>query len=588
MSFNSILDRFDKIVNLYPEKVAIKDNGTILTYLEVKRKAESISISLALNNIKKGDIVGIDIDRSLATILTIIGVLKTGAIYVCISEENRKNIVSHTLPKIIIYDKSDKLHKYYENNYNISFIPYQLLDEKQNVEKYIKPSIAPADSAFIIFTSGSTGNPKGVISTHENLSWYVYALNKRLKITQQDIYLHSASMNFSSSNRQLFLPLSIGASIYLLSEEERNNPLKCLEVIQLHKLTIVDFTPSYASIIADIMESIPDDKRGKYLKNNIRLFLFASEDLTPKLLERILKLFSSSIIYINMYGMTETTGIVATYKIPHTSNNEEMRLIPIGTPLEGVKLVIKNKTNNTGVLQISGKTLSKGYLEKNRSGNISIVDYPNKCIDTGDTVFFDKKKGYYKIGRFDHIFKINGIKIAPYEIDSEIENIENITKAVTICKNINNEKRLITFYTTNNGKSIERDSIILSLKRQLPTYKIPTSFIHLNKLPLLCNGKIDYTSLYNREHIRISEGSQVFEDDNIVNALKEIWEDILSTKIKSSRIDYFELGGNSLSILKMIGLIYEKLEVEISIIDIFTHSTIKKLAKLIKQKKETK
>src|SRR5207245_6626718 len=130
---------------------------------------------------------------------------------------------------------------------------------------------SPDDLAYVIYTSGSTGRPKGAMITHGNLANYLLALDHELKINPDDLYLHLASIAFSSSRRQLLLPLSQGAAVVIASTEERKDPLVLFRMIKECGVTVMDAVPSFWRNCTSVLASLDDQSRQRLLDNKLRL-----------------------------------------------------------------------------------------------------------------------------------------------------------------------------------------------------------------------------------------------------------------------------------------------------------------------------
>src|SRR6185503_10556862 len=165
------------------------------------------------------------------------------------------------------------------------------------------------------YTSGSTGNPKGVMITQGGLSNYLLALNRELTIDFNDIYLHTASIAFSSSRRQLLLPLSQGASVAIATSDQRKDPIALFRMIKANGVTAMDAVPSFWRSCTAILRSLPEAERRELLDNRLRLMLSASEPLLSEIPRTWMNDFNHPAQHVHMFGQTETAGIVSLFRI---------------------------------------------------------------------------------------------------------------------------------------------------------------------------------------------------------------------------------------------------------------------------------
>ena len=420
-----------------------------------------------------------------------------------------------------------------------------------------------------------------MVSTHGNISYYVQNLSKRIGIVETDVYLHTASMAFSSSNRQIFLPFFVGATIVIASIEEKSNPMAMFNAIRKQNVTIVDLVPSHMQACVDVLT----EKHVK--KNKIRLMLSASEPLNLSIVQKWKKILNSDVEYINMYGLTETTGILFTYKITDTdtnTNTNKKRIAPIGFPIDSVIYKLLESNSKNGCLYVKGPTIMQGYLETPQRKNL--------FFNTGDVCKKNEEGALEYLGRYDRQIKIHGIKINPQEIETVLNSYQGIKESVVVLKKLKNKNYLTAFYSTDSVCLVDCNKFKKDMKNKLPENMIPSFFIELNSIPLSFNGKLDVFSLPPLSSINningVNKKSIVLPTGNLQKAILSIWKKTLKKDEISVVEDFFEIGGTSLLAMEIIALLYDLLNIQISLLDIFKYPTIEKLAKFICSRRESK
>ncbi len=270
---------------------------------------------------------------------------------------------------------------------------WQLIARESNGEPEV--ATAPDDLAYVIYTSGSTGKPKGVMITHGNLGHYVQSLPASIGVSEGDVYLHTASISFSSSVRQLIFPLSLGAEVVIATPDYIENPLALFELIKVCGVTVIDIVPSYWRTCTQGLAELSHAERERLLDNELRLILSASEPLYSEIVKDWRALGHPARL-VNMFGQTETTGIVLSYPIPDVE--AESQTIPLGRPIANTDARVLDDRlqpvahGEVGELHIGGAGVGRGYLNHPQLTAEKFIDDPfsdgtrARLYKTGDLV----------------------------------------------------------------------------------------------------------------------------------------------------------------------------------------------------------
>ncbi|MEO4052784.1 amino acid adenylation domain-containing protein [Solibacillus sp. CAU 1738] len=570
----SLSEIFEKQVENNPNHIAIVYKNEKLTYKEVNEKANILAHRLKENNVRKGDIIGLIADKSPEMIIGILAILKSGAAYLPIDYEYPEERIKYLIEdskcevllvqeklnkfdlgcKIINFDVKDKVNKLNANNLNTLFKGDEL--------------------AYIIYTSGSTGKPKGTIIKQSSVISRV-VFNKNLNTDENDIILQLSNFVFDGSVLDIFGALLNGARLVIPEKDQILDMESLGSLIVKERITFMFITTALFHSLVDLnlkslrnVKTIYTGGEKIFLKHAMKAFHFLGPDKIT-----------------NIYGPTECT-IYATY---YPINDIEEEDIPIGKPISNTKLYVIGKNNKLqpigvpGELCISGEGVASGYLNRMDLTETQFVKNPfepdSVMYKTGDLVKWLPDGNVEFIGRIDHQVKIRGFRIELGEIENALLEFDDITEAVVLIKEIEDNKYIYAYYVAKSDYS--KDFLREKLKDLLPSYMMPTKLIKVEKIPLTINGKVDRQKL-----LQLGDENELREYElprnYIEKKLCEIWKDILKINDMVSINDsFFDVGGHSLNAINVIGRIHKELNVEISIKDFFRLGNIRDIGSYI-------
>ncbi len=338
---------FETRVEQNAHAIALKCQDRQLTYSELNQKANQLAHYLQTLGVGKNSLVGLCLERSLDMVVGVLGILKTGAAYVPLDQENPAARLSYILEdsQIAVLLTESALQGQVPQSDNLSSIVYLDRDwnaiEQQPTDN-LNIHLNREDLAHIVYTSGSTGKPKGVMITHGNLSHYAHSLQIALDITPDDVYLHRGSIALIVSARQLLMPLAQGATVSILTTADKKDPLKMFESIKDHGVTIVDRVPSFWRNFSGILDSLSIKRRQSLMDNRVRLVAAGGEQVSLEIYQCWRKLFKPEVKLANIYGQTEGTGVVTIYYIPEEIDRH-FKSLPVGSPIPNMKVYVLDK-----------------------------------------------------------------------------------------------------------------------------------------------------------------------------------------------------------------------------------------------------
>lgn len=347
-----------------------------------------------------------------------------------------------------------------------------------------------------------------------------------------------------------------------------------------HKITHLQSTPS-------LIQELLADKEGKDALKQIKTLLIGGEAL-PLFLTKQLGNLRKKPLY-NMYGPTETT-IWSTIKEIYKEDN-----ISIGKPIANTQIYILNTVNQLcpvgviGELCIGGDGVSKGYLGRQDLTDTKFIINPfgrkDKIYKTGDLARWLPNGELECLERIDNQVKINGHRVELGEIENITEEIPGVLKSLVNSIDNNGAKILVAYLTTNQAYDAKTAQDYLKLK--LPIYMIPSFLLVLDEFPMTLNGKIDRKALPEPNLSIVTESIYVAPRNESESKLVDIWKKVLKAEKVGIEEDFFELGGNSLLVMRMLTHLRNEFKVEISIVEFFTTTNIKDLSLLLSEKENT-
>ncbi|MFD7243891.1 amino acid adenylation domain-containing protein [Streptomyces massasporeus] len=563
----TFLERFREQVARRPEEPAVTCGATTLSYGDLGRRSEQLARVLRGNGVGPETSVAVYLDRGTDLVVAVLAVLEAGGAYLPLDRayprERVAEIVSDARPALVLTSRALEAQA--------PPAPGGLLcleDAGSAAAGDLPPaqSLAPDRPAYVVHTSGTKGKPKGVVLTHTGLNAYVHALPRALDLPEHPVVLHTASFAFSSSVRQLMVPLAHGGRVVLATREQLASPDELLAYAARNGVQVLDLVPSYLRVVAPALDR--QDWRPE-------LVLTASEPLLHDLPEAIRSGSGggSGPRLVNMYGQTETTGIVATTPVA-VERAGRGAVVPLGRPLDGMRVHIVDADlrrvppGQPGEIAVGGPGLARGYLGDPELTAERFVPDPygpagGRLYRTGDRGRFLPGGELEFLGRIGDQVKIRGHRVEPGEVASELAALDGVRECAVLCaEDAADERRLVGYVALVPGTGTTAAALRAGLQQKLPDYMIPT-IVTVGSLPRLSNGKVDRVALLATEATPVQTRTtpaagapRLATDDpgylDRVVELVSIWKDVLRLPKVGTKDDFFELGGDSLHAIRVV------------------------------------
>ena len=572
-------------------KAMVACDGTF-TYSELNAEMNRVANALIAHGVKRGDRVAMLLPRTSRLIFTMFGIMKAGAAYIPCDPHypvDRIKLILEDSEAAYIVTDDENLANLKEQSGEGSL---EVLEKALNIEELLQcentanPAIPQegSDLAYIIYTSGSTGRPKGVMLHHSGIcnELFAHPLNYRNWTIVHEVkcILGLATISFDASVEEIGLPLYNGLTLALASDEIANDPIRLAEFMVENNVGMFQGTPSR------LMQLYESDIFRKALAG-CRSIELGGEKFSDSQLHELQKTTTAHIF--NSYGPTETTVESNCHEVTHEEH------VSIGRPLVNVTEYIVDADMNrvpvgvVGELLVGGAQVSLGYNklpEKTREAFIEnpfISSLPDQggisdktLYRTGDYARWDEH-GYITIlGRTDNQVKLRGLRIELGEIESVIAKQEGIGQVIVMIRKINGKEHLCAYFTANHPVDI--DALKVEIAKSLTQYMVPTAYLQLDKMPTTPSGKTDMKALPEPE---LSVSTEYVEPvGELERQLCEIFAKILLVERVGATDDFFELGGTSLVVTRLI-IDVDKIGHHLAYGDVFDHPTPRQIAALL-------
>lgn len=591
---------FHKQCRSNPEGIAVQFGNNQMTYLELHKKVASLSVKLRRAGCGADVVIGIMMERSFEMIIGILGIILAGGAYLPIDpgipKDRKEFMLKDSGAKILLLNSAKENTDFFAGD--VFYLSSTELYEDEEIEQLQYPS--PHNLAYIIYTSGSTGLPKGVEIEHRSIVNRIHWMQSAYPITKEDRILQKTTYTFDVSVWELFWWMFTGAAAVFLEPGGEKNPEVIVREIKEKRITTIHFVPSMLSVFLEYVETKNAAKGLRTLK-----YVFASgEALTARhvnLFNEVLEGTTHGKL-INLYGPTEAAVDVSH----HLCGSERIwKSPPIGKPIGNIKLYIVDQylklcpVGISGEICISGIGLARGYRNRKELTYERFIDNPyyqkeaddgtgsyKRLYKTGDLGRWLPDGSVEYIGRMDHQIKIRGMRIELGEIEAGLFGCRGVQEAAVIQHEISaDNKQLAAFLVMEKQTSV--GEVKRELEQKLPSYMIPERFIPVESIPLTENGKSDKKKL--KKLILPPEEVQevVLPADSIQIQLEDVWSKLLSKKIIGIKDSFFDLGGNSILLIKMYNEIEKIYPGSVQITDLFSNYSIEKIANLIRNKNDT-
>jgi amino acid adenylation domain-containing protein len=543
-----------------PYNIAVQCQDNSFTYVELVDVIKKKAALLQDNGIGLGDVIGVCLERDAELVIWLLAIQAVGAAYIPLDpsypDERLKYIVEHSQLCSVISS----------NHYDFPCVNIQ--SSLLSSTAYKDVDIGIDSIMYVLYTSGTTGRPKGVEISHYAFNNFIDSMGKTFPLKSNDAWLAVTSYSFDIAMLELFYPLLSGATVLLATKEQAHDPGELIRLISKYNVSYMQATPTTWRSIVEC---------GFEIEHSLNS-LCGGEALDSALASSLLK---SGVRLFNLYGPTETT----IWSCIHEITKENVDQISIGFPINNTQIYLLDDDNNTvpeggvGHLWIAGEGLAKGYFHDDELTKNSFVtvsgETPVRRYKTGDLASINENGKLIFHGRSDYQIKLNGFRIELTEIEHVLRKNPEVNDVVVVRQQQGEIESLIAFVVS---KTTNPDKFNQDCQNYLPYYMHPDKIVIIEHLPLTPNGKVDRNAL--PQHIEIAE----ICNDTLTDTefeLVNLYTEVLGITEINVQFSFFQLGGKSLSAIKLTSMIERCFSISLTVADFIDLSSIRSVAAYI-------
>ena len=554
--------------------IALESAAGALSYAELNRRANRLAHHLIGLGVGPDQRVAICLRRGPDLVVALLAVLKAGGAYVPLDpgypRERLGYMLADSAPRCVLSQTALR-EALPACEAKVVWLDEaaQLAAQPEHDPDPAALGLEPQHLAYVIYTSGSTGQPKGVMIRHANADNFVAWSLRSFPPEVLARTVFSTSINFDLAVFELFVPLAAGATVVLVEN------LLVADASLLERATLLNTVPSAIEALLDRAVALTAAKQ-------INL---AGEPLRRSLVER---LFAQTPVetVANLYGPSETT----TYSTWVPMRRAQGFLAHIGRPVGNTQVYILDARMQpvpvgvSGEIMIGGAGVARGYLNQPRLSAERFVEHPfdpagGKVYRTGDLGRWRPDGNIEYLGRNDFQVKLRGFRIELGEIEARLRQCAGVREAVVLAREDRpGDKRLVAYVVAGEGVQLSLPALREALARTLAEYMLPGAFVLLDALPLTPNGKLDRQALPAPEPDASAARGYEAPQGEVELALARIWAELLGLERVGRHDHFFEMGGHSLGVARMIARLREVLRLQLPVKTVFQQPTIAQLA----------
>lgn len=575
----TLVQKFEQQVKDKPEAIALSFADLTVSYGELNTRANRLARVLRENYqqthsqaMASDSVIALYMSRSIELIVAIIAIHKAGGAYVPISvhypAERSNFIIQDTnAPQVLTQGQHlaalEALLDGREHQPQLLCVDDEALTEGVEADNLAQYA-GVHDLAYVLYTSGTTGTPKGVMIEQGVFASFAERMSATL-LDKPMVCLSMTEYTFDLFGLEFAMPLVSGGQMVLSSVETFKSDFERWA----QEINYSQQTPSVWQLFIDAIDATAK-------LDQIQIFV-GGEPCPATLFERLNQRFAK--VY-NGYGPTEDC-VWSTYA-PYSQGRESV----IGKPFAGEQVYVLDErlepvpVGAPGELYLGGYKLARGYFNRPDLTDKAFIANPfspgHRLYKTGDLVRWLPEGDLMYLGRNDMQVKIRGHRIELSEIQDALNRLTSVAQSVVVDRQDKGQKFLAAYVVLNQGATFDVAELERALSAKLPEYMVPQSWCQIDAIPITANGKIDRRALPEPqiEH----QLNYVAPRNSLEMQLCELWQQVLNVEQVGIDDNFFRLGGNSISAIRLVAACQRVLGVHLPLASLFQHQTVASLA----------
>ncbi|GAA2526050.1 non-ribosomal peptide synthetase [Winogradskya humida] len=559
-----LLDTLTEQVRLTPHATAVIAADATLTYAELDGRANQLGHYLLAHGAGPECRVGLRLPRGADTLVAVLGIWKAGAAFVALDPD---------LPARRIAELRE------DSDAQLLVTPRTMTSLEGYAQSAPTVDIRPDHLAYVTYTSGSTGRPKGVLTDFGNVAAYLETILKHYRLGGADVVLQRATPSFDAFLRDCVGPLTVGATV-LMAEQSDLSTLGTDLAGRPAPTAILSIVPSLLHHLLDGGDLTAGQLPG------LRLLTVSGEACTPGLLTKLHRALPGLRRVVNQYGPTEATITTTVHDLDPAAEHDR---VPIGRPMPGTTVQILDRGMRPvpagvfGEIFIGGAGVARGYQNRPGATAASFVPAPDgtRLYRTGDAARCLADGTLEFRGRLDRQVKVRGVRVEPAEVEAALAACPGVGGAAVLARPDGAGGWKLAGYA-QAGPGLTTAALRAHLEERLPHAMVPADLLVAPELPLLGNGKVDRAAL---PEIAAAAPAREYVAPRTTTekVLAEVWEDLLDRGDLGVDDDFFALGGHSLTALRVISRLRDRIGVRLTLRAFFEARTIARLARKLEE-----
>jgi len=605
----SVVELFHRRADEHPHRIAVADPRGAWSYAELRRRASRIARRLAGAGLQPGEVVAILAHRGATLVAAVYGTLEAGGAFLLMD-------FAYPGPRLAEIVEAARPRAFLALAEPPPELDAAVADERPRLRLAIPPwgaggedptaagpgldapvEVTAGDLAYLSFTSGSTGKPKGIEGRHGPLTHFLPWQCRRFDLGESDRYSMLSGLAHDPLQRDLFTPLATGATLLVPAPDQLFAAGYLASWLAAERVTVAHLTPAMAQIVTEMPAAGGAPSRVPSLR---RAFL-TGEALTWRDVTRLRRL-APGVLCVNFYGSTETQRAVGYCEasadgVLERGGHDGKEILPLGRGMEDVQLLVVNPegrlagVGELGEVWVRSPHLARGYLgdpaltadrfRRNPWGD----DPADRVYRTGDLGRYLPDGRVAFAGRTDFQAQIRGYRVEPGEVEAALARIDGVWEAVVLVRGDGSETRRLVAHLAREpgaaGETLTIEAVRRWLRAELPAYMVPEGYLLLDRLPLTPNGKVDRAALGRMREETGGAGGYRAPETALERSLVELLKELLELERVGVEDNFFDLGANSLLLVRFHSRLQELLGRELPAMELFNHPTVRSLAAVL-------